>query len=534
MSLWNKKESQIAIVTSSSQLCSALQNVYGIEEKDGQQEKYCIFYFPKTSFADATLRESENFRKLKNKAEFFDDIFLAFEPGEEGEAEKAEFIKCFGKANYHELDTKQNDLKKVLPIKVREDVSAACAIRKQAAEDLNRKVQETLSQIGKPVMYDYRVFPLLMEIYLKQKEAEKTENYQALYIVHAKNAEKNEKRITLKTFDKRILSMEKATVTLREVQKKRITKEAPNFYHTLEFLEEADKNGISYYQVMTMLEMLYRNGLIPFYKTNGTRIPESLRTSLIENTSLAFPTNDFFRWIQEHIKNRELPQRCICEKNEASGICLRHNDAVSLFSIYDMAAKEERQLLDHLVQRQFAVYFDAAIEECYQFKADCAGVELCGEKSCLLQAGWKTAYGESSASAESLFEKEEFLIDKIEKLPFAQHELMTFQSLCQKIKVSCCGDTYEILRIFDLFFHRQKNPWLITESGYYLLNDEGKTFFASFEGKPQAFSLSVMTYLWQLTEDAKEGKLPLASFQRQRREKEDRLVSELKRCISRT
>ena len=74
MSLWNKKESQSAIVTSSSQLCSALQNVYGIEEKDGQQEKYCIFYFPKTSFADATLRESENFRKLKNKAEFFDDI----------------------------------------------------------------------------------------------------------------------------------------------------------------------------------------------------------------------------------------------------------------------------------------------------------------------------------------------------------------------------------------------------------------------------------------------------------------------------
>ena len=39
MSLWNKKESQIAIVTSSNQLCSALQNVYGIEEKDGQQEK---------------------------------------------------------------------------------------------------------------------------------------------------------------------------------------------------------------------------------------------------------------------------------------------------------------------------------------------------------------------------------------------------------------------------------------------------------------------------------------------------------------
>lgn len=525
MSIWNKKEWKTAIVTSSSPLYSALQGIYRSTETES------IFYFPKTSIDSGTLRDLESFRVLKSREDEFDQILLAFEPDEEGEAEKAEFIKCFGKANYSEIDTKQNELKSVSQLKVREKAATAYAFRKQAAEEMNRKIQETLSKLGLSARYDYRIFPLLMEVYLRQKAAENVDAYQTVYVVHAKGKGGSDKRAIFQTYDKRICDMENAVVTICEVNKKRISRKAPKFYHTIEFLQDADAGGIRYHQAMTMIEMLYRNRLIPFYRTDSVRITKPMKETIAKSTELAFPTNAFFQYLHEQIKNRELPESCICDKNEANGLCLKHTDAASLFSIYDMAEKEEKKLLEQLIRRQFAVYFEDAIEECYQYTADCKGVSLHGEKSYLVQAGWKTAYGERSEPAGSLSKKEELLVERVEKIPFAEQELMNFQSLCRKLKLFCCGDVYEILRILEVFFHQQKNPWLIIESGYYLLNDEGKTFFANFEGKPQAFSLSVISYLWQLAEDAKDEKISKETFRYLLKEKEDLLAAELQQCM---
>lgn len=533
MSLWNTKELQMAIVTSSNLLNSALQALYGGEENNQNGIKYSIFYIPRAAFADGNLREQRGFRDLKSKASFFEKIVLAFEPSEDGEAEKAIFVKNFGEADYEELDTKNNELCKTIFKKPQEAAITLSAMRKQAEEEINREVNRKLQSRGQNINYNYRTFPLLMEIYQRQKAAGIAEAYQTEYVIHAQKKEDRQKRITLHSLDEKILTAEGKEITITKADKQKRILMPPKFYNTLDFLQDAEEKGISYHQVVTMLEMLYRSGLIPYYLTDGCGITPVLKDSVMDNAAIAFPTNDFFQYLHGLTKNLSLPEGCFAEKKEANGICLRHSEKASFFSIYDCAEDKDKEMLELLIRRQFAVYLPEAAAERLTYEAECESIGLTGTKDFLISPGWKKAYGESEEIPFEIYQDMKFEIVKIEQMPAAKCELASFSSLCKSLKLFCCGDTYEILRIFDALFNRAQSPWLITESGYFLINGEGKSFFDNFPVKPEAFSFSIMTFLWQLADDAASGKISENNFQKQLKEKASQLSEELENIFSR-
>ena len=532
MSLWNTKELQMAIVTSSNLLNSALQALYGGEENSQSGIKYSIFYIPSAAFTDGNLRDQRAFRNLKSKAALFEKIILAFEPGEDGEAEKAIFVKNFGAADYEELDTKNNDLGKTIFKKPQEAAITLSAMRKQAEEEINREVNRMLQSKGYNVNYNYRTFPLLMEIYQRQKAAGIAEGYRTEYVIHAQDTEDSQKCITLQTFDEKILNAEDKKITITKTDKQKKILMPPKFYNTLDFLQDAEEKGISYHRAMTMLEMLYRNGLIPYYLTDGCGITPGLKDSVIDNAAIAFPTNDFFQYLHGLTKNLSLPEGCFAEKKEANGLCLRHSENASFFSIYDCAEDKDKELLELFICRQFAVYLPEAATERITYEAECEGIRLTGTKDFLISPGWKKAYGEREEIPFEIFSGMKFEIVKIEEVPAAKWELASFHSVCRQLKLFCCGDTYEILRIFDDVFNRLQSPWLITESGYFLINGEGKSFFDDFPEKPEAFSFSVMTFLWQMVDDAASGKISENNFQKQLKEKVRQLSEELENIFS--
>ena len=533
MSLWNTKELQMAIVTSSNLLNSALQALYGGEENNQNGIKYSIFYIPSAAFTDGNLREQRGFRNLKSEAYLFEKIVLAFEPGEDGEAEKAIFVKNFGEADYEELDTKNNELCKTIFKKPQDAAITRFAMRKQAEEEINREVNRKLQSRGQSINYNYRTFPLLMEIYQRQKAAGIAEAYQTEYVIHAQKKEDRQKRITLHSLDEKILTAEGKEITITKADKQKRILLPPKFYNTLDFLQDAEEKGISYHQVVTMLEMLYRSGLIPYYLTDGCGITPGLKDSVMDNAAIAFPTNDFFQYLHGLTKNLSLPEGCFAEKKEANGLCLRHSENASFFSIYDCAEDKDKELLELLICRQFAVYLPEANTERLTYEAECESIRLIGTKDFLISPGWKKAYGESEEIPFEIFQDMKFEIVKIEEMPATKCELANFHSLCKQLKLFCCGDTYEILRIFDALFNRAQSPWLITESGYFLINGEGKSFFDNFPAKPEAFSFSIMTFLWQLADDAASGKISENNFQKQLKEKASQLSEELENIFSR-